>query len=144
MNRSKANQKPNPGTSAAATIFIIDDEPMLLELGVMLLAPAGYHLRIFRSAEDAFAAFLEGTTRPDLIITDYAMQEMTGMDLIKKCREIFPAQKVILVSGTVDERIYTHAACKPDRFLAKPYTGRQLTRAVHEVLKSSPVRSPAV
>ena len=113
MNRSKANQKPNPGTSAAAAIFIIDDEPMLLELAVMLLAPAGYHLRVFRSAEDAFAAFVEGQTRPDLIITDYAMQEMTGMDLIKKCREIRPEQKVILVSGTVDERVYLRASSNP-------------------------------
>jgi len=127
----------SPETGAAATIFIIDDEPMLLELAVMILAPMGFNLPTFRSAEDALAAFIQAKTRPLLLITDYAMQEMTGMALIERCREIFPEQKVILVSGTVDERIFLRSDCKPDRFLAKPYTGKQLVRAVKELLKAA-------
>jgi CheY-like chemotaxis protein len=56
-----------------------------------------------------------------LIVTDYAMHSMTGIDLIRECRRIHPKQKIILVSGSVDESIYTKAEEQPDRFLAKPY-----------------------
>jgi DNA-binding NarL/FixJ family response regulator len=49
------------------------------------------------------------------------MHSMTGMDLIRECRRIHPKQKIVLLSGTVDESIYTKAEATPDRFLAKPY-----------------------
>ena len=57
-----------------------------------------------------------------------------GMDLIQACRRINPRQKIILVSGTVDETIYHHAEQKPDGFLAKPYQAKQLADLVREVL----------
>jgi CheY-like chemotaxis protein len=49
------------------------------------------------------------------------MHTMSGMDLIRECRRIHPEQKIILLSGTVDESVYANALVKPDRFLAKPY-----------------------
>jgi hypothetical protein len=39
-----------------------------------------------------------------------------------------------MVSGTVDETIYRNSAQKPDRFLAKPYQGKQLSELVRELL----------
>ena len=110
--------QPNP---APVTIFVVDDEPMLLEMAVMILEPLHYRVRTFRDAQTALAEFSASEPRPALIVTDYAMHSMTGMDLIRECRRIHPKQKIVLLSGTVDESIYTRAEAKPDRFLAKPY-----------------------
>jgi DNA-binding NtrC family response regulator len=60
---------------------------------------------------------------------------MTGLDLIRGCRQIHPKQKIILVSGTVDEEVYQNSRIKPDRFLAKPYQSRQLISLVRSVLE---------
>jgi two-component system cell cycle sensor histidine kinase/response regulator CckA len=112
------------GTSsnnAPVTIFVVDDEPMLLEMAVMILEPLHYQVRTFRDPQTAIAEFSAANPPPALIVTDYAMHSMTGMDLIRECRRIHPKQKIILLSGTVDESIYTKAEVKPDRFLAKPY-----------------------
>jgi len=62
------------------------------------------------------------------------MHSMTGMDLIEACRKIKPQQRVLLVSGTVDENIYRNSKSKPDRFLAKPYQARQLVDLVEDLL----------
>jgi CheY-like chemotaxis protein len=99
----------------------VDDEPMLLEMAVMILEPLHFRVRTFRDPQTALAEFSAANPRPALIVTDYAMHSMNGMDLIRECRRIHPKQKIILLSGTVDESIYTKAEAKPDRFLAKPY-----------------------
>ena len=110
-----------PSNNAPVTIFVVDDEPMLLEMAVMILEPLHFRVRTFRDPQTAVAEFSAANPRPALIVTDYAMHSMSGMDLIRECRRIHPKQKIILLSGTVDENVYTQAEAKPDRFLAKPY-----------------------
>ncbi|MGO9584725.1 MAG: response regulator [Limisphaerales bacterium] len=107
--------------NAPVTIFVVDDEPMLLEMAVMILEPLNFRVRTFRDPQTAIAEFSAANPRPAVIVTDYAMHSMTGMDLIRECRRLQPKQKIILLSGTVDESVYTKAEVKPDRFLAKPY-----------------------
>jgi len=116
-----ASTNGTPSTNAPVTIFVVDDEPMLLEMAVMILEPLNFRVRTFRDPQTALAEFSAANPRPALIVTDYAMHSMSGMDLIRECRRIHPKQKIILLSGTVDENIFTKAEAKPDRFLAKPY-----------------------
>jgi len=110
-----------PPNNTPVTIFVVDDEPMLLEMAVMILEPLHFRVRTFRDPQTALAEYSASDPRPELIVTDYAMHSMTGMDLIRECRRIHPKQKIVLLSGTVDESIYTKAEATPDRFLAKPY-----------------------
>jgi CheY-like chemotaxis protein len=116
-----ADLNGTPSNNAPVTIFVVDDEPMLLEMAVMILEPLHFRVRTFRDPQTAVAEFSAANPRPALIVTDYAMHSMSGMDLIRECRRIHPKQKIILLSGTVDENIYTKAEAKPDHFLAKPY-----------------------
>jgi two-component system, cell cycle sensor histidine kinase and response regulator CckA len=116
-----ADSNGTPANNAPVTIFVVDDEPMLLEMAVMILEPLHFQVRTFRDPQTAVAEFSAANPRPALIVTDYAMHSMSGMDLIRECRRIHPKQKIILLSGTVDENVYTQAEAKPDRFLAKPY-----------------------
>ena len=122
---------PATGDGAARPLlFVVDDEPMLLDLATIVLGAAGFQVRTYRDAEGALAALQTRAGRPAVIITDYAMHAMNGMDFIRECRRLDPRQKIILVSGTVDETIYRNSPVKPDRFLAKPYDAEQLTEMV--------------
>src|SRR5678815_4793114 len=93
-------------------VFAVDDEPMLLELVSMVLEPIGCRVRTFRDPGTALRAFSLSNPRPSLIVTDFAMHSMNGMDLIRECRRINPGQRIILVSGTVDETIYQDSPVK--------------------------------
>ena len=126
MKPAKANPVP-----ASATIFVVDDEPMLLELAAAILQPLGYEVRTFRDPKEALAEF--STVKPALVVTDYAMGAMSGMDLIRECKRVNPRQKIVLLSGTVDENIYADSSAKPDVFLAKPYQVRDLVKSVQEL-----------
>ena len=115
-------------------IYVVDDEPMLLELASVILQPLGYTVKTFHDATSALEAFQAAKPFPVLVITDYSMHAMNGMDLIKACREIQPHQKIVLISGTVGEDIFRNSPEKPDQFLAKPYHSKQLVEVVERLL----------
>ena len=133
MNEPKV-ESPECGSSGDPVIYLVDDEPMLLELASVILEPLGYAVETFRSPETALRAFEVAEPPPALIITDYAMHSMTGLDLAQACRRLRPKQKVLLVSGTVGPEILHNAPARPDRFLAKPYEAEQLSDAVKGLL----------
>ena len=109
-------------------IFVVDDEPMLLELAMAILEPQGFEVRTFRDPKLALTEFAKA--RPAVVVTDYAMIGMSGMDLIHECKRVNPAQKTMLLSGTVDEHIYAKDASQPDTFLAKPYRVGEFIKSV--------------
>jgi len=115
-------------------VFVVDDEPMLLELASMIVEPLGCRVRTFRDPGTAVREFSLANPRPALIITDFAMHQMNGLDLIRDCRRINPGQKVLLVSGTVDAAVYRNSPYKPNAFLAKPYQTQELVDAVTALL----------
>ena len=112
-------------------VFVVDDEPMLLELASMIVEPLGFRVRTFRDPVTAVREYSLSQPLPVLVITDFAMHQMNGMDLIRDCRKINPRQKVLLVSGTVDAMVYRDSPQKPDAFLAKPYQTQELVNAVN-------------
>ena len=107
--------------NASPVIFVVDDEPMLLDLAEIILGPEGFTVNTFRDPDKALAEYKASQPPPNIFITDYAMEGMNGLDLIRECRRIHPDQRIIMVSGTVDESVYALAEAKPDCFLAKPY-----------------------
>jgi len=116
-------------------IYVVDDEPMLLELATVILEPLGYEVQTFRDPGSALKAYEAAQIHPTLVITDYAMHTMTGMDLLRGCRRIKPQQRILLVSGTVGEEVFQKSPSKPNRFLAKPYHARQLIDMVESLIK---------
>lgn len=129
-----AGHPASPAEDTRPVVFVVDDEPMLLELNSVILEPLGLRVRTFRDPDTAIRAFSLSDPWPVLIVTDYAMHTMNGMDLIAACRRLHPRQKIIMVSGTVDETIYRNSPEKPDLFLAKPYQSRQLSEMVRTLL----------
>ena len=124
MSQTKSNNSAGGGV----TIFVVDDEPMLLDLAVAILRPLGFNVRTFTDPRVALKEFSDA--KPAVIVTDYAMAEMNGLELVRECKRINPRQKMILLSGTVDQAIYEDLPQKPDRFLVKPYPVDEFIEAI--------------
>jgi len=134
MSASPANKNGQP-SDPRPLIFAVDDEPMLLELATMILQPQGFRVETFRDPVAAVRAFSLANPLPALIITDFAMHQMNGLDLIRDCRLIHPEQKILMVSGTVDGSVYRDSPHKPDAFLAKPYSATELIALAKQLVR---------
>jgi CheY-like chemotaxis protein len=121
-------------TAGNRVVYVVDDEPCMLDLLSILLEDEGYAVRRFEDPEAALRAYTLATPRPDLLIADFQMNSMNGLSLIRACRDLQPDQKTILTSGMAYAADSVDAAEKPDRFLLKPCTGQEFTSMVHIVL----------
>ena len=115
-------------------IYIVDDEPTLLELAEYILEMEGLRFEKFEEPKRALAAFNDADPKPDLIITDYVMLGMDGLQLVGECRRTKPDVKSILVSGTVQEEVVHRSPVKVDYFLRKPYLAQEFLGAINGVL----------
>ena len=122
-----------PATSPQPVAFIVDDEPMLLDLNESMLRSLGFNVQRFRAAELAFEAYEKSPIPPAIIVTDFAMHHMTGMDLMEACRKLHPDQKFLLVSGTVSAGVFANSPTKPDCFIPKPYAMDEFAAAVRSL-----------
>ncbi len=128
MDRAGKNEKE--------LVFIVDDEELLCQLADTVLSELGYRTRCFLDPEDVLRAVREDGHRPDLLVTDYVMGSMTGLELIEECKKLHPTLRTILLSGTVSESYLHNFPVQPDKFMAKPYPVAAFVRLVDATLRA--------
>ncbi len=116
-------------------ILMVDDEQMIADLGTRILGQLGYHVVTRTSAIDAIEVFRSSPDQFDLVITDYAMPDLNGIELATKILEIRQNVPVIVCTAGRD-RIADHAARSLgiQAFVMKPLDRRQLAVLVRKVL----------
>ena len=116
-------------------IFLIDDEPVLLEIGKQMLEHLGYQVTIRTSSIEALGLFSSQPGPFHLVITDMTMPNMTGEKLAREILRIRPGLPIILCTGFSEHVTEEKAKALGIReFLMKPLTLKDLARAVRRNL----------
>ncbi|MBI4664618.1 MAG: response regulator [Verrucomicrobia bacterium] len=116
-------------------VYVVDDESMIGEVVEVILKLKGFRPRFFTDPELAYETIMHEEPKPDLLLTDFLMSPINGMELIERCKRIQPGLKTILYSGNVGEEIMQYYAAKPDGFISKPFLPKTLVSVVNSVLK---------
>jgi signal transduction histidine kinase/ActR/RegA family two-component response regulator len=124
--------------AGTGTVLLVEDEPMLRELGSTVLQELGYQVVL---AENGLQAF-DMVTAPsglhfDLILTDIVMPGMGGRELVEKLRALRPQLRVVYCSGYTEDAIFHTGQLEPNTFfLQKPYTIAAVAQKVDEAMRS--------
>jgi len=109
-------------------VFLVDDEPFILEGMYHILDWASLGLRIVGHANDGAEA-LEALreTAVDVLVTDISMPKMTGLELIRRLREQGADLKIIVLSGFNDFDYLKEAMhLGIENYLLKPVNAQEL------------------
>lgn len=132
-----------PVPSAAARILLVDDNKLGLHARNALLREHGFEPVTAADGFEALAKFSEG--KIDLVVTDYKMPGMNGLELIGRIRSIAPATPIILISGYADALGWTEEQTGANAVISKnAQEVNQLMRAIRRLLQApakKPVRS---
>jgi len=116
-------------------ILFVDDEQVIVELGKRALERLGYTVSTRISSQEALQAFHAHPDTYDVVITDYSMAKMTGLDLCREIKLIKPDLPVILITGysesLTEEKIRAAGA---GGLLLKPIIYGELARMMRDLL----------
>jgi len=117
------------------TILLVDDEPLILDVGKRLLEFLGYRVCSAGNGQEALDLYRQKGGEIDLVLLDMVMPGLSGGEVFDQLRQIDPDVRVLLSSGySIDgqaQRIIERG-CRG--FLQKPFQVQQLSRKVREIL----------
>jgi len=118
---------------AKAKILLVDDEELVRRSLEANLKREGFELDSAASGEEALAILQECPC--DLLLTDNLMEGMTGIELLKKAKALYPEVKVIVFSGYEEKDSAEEVLCLgANCFLCKPIDFEELIERIDAVL----------
>jgi len=119
-------------------ILVADDESHILHVVSLKLRNAGYHVLTARDGQEALE--MAQSEKPDLIITDYHMPMLSGLELCRRLKQdpitsAIPAIMLTARGYQLDPSDTEQSGIL--RMLSKPFSPRQLLTTVNEVLLSA-------
>ena len=135
------NSSPLPTRSR---ILLVDDNANGLAARRSVLEELGYRIVTCTSGADALEEF--SAHKFDLVVTDFKMPRMDGLELIGRLRKLTPDLPIVLVSGYVDTLGMNEASTGADVVIQKSANEvSHLVRSVNRLLRrKSPPKKPAV
>lgn len=121
------------------TIFLIDDEQGIVDIGESLLNMLGYKVLVACSGTEAMEVYENNHEHIDLVILDLIMPKMSGTNTYKLLKQINPSTPVLLTSGysfNDTAKQLLEDGCQD--FIKKPFTLGELSRKVRFVLDGHP------
>lgn len=128
------SKKPSKGNE---TILIVDDEEMVISVGIRILESLGYTVLSARNGQEAVDIYQGNQAKIDLVILDIVMPVMGGGKAFDLIREIDPKAKVLLCSGYSLEGEASdilNRGC--NGFIQKPFRIDALSAKIREIIKN--------
>jgi len=135
---------PPAAVRGRGTILLVEDEAGVRELVRKTLVRRGFEVHAAPDGPSALR-LAAGLAEPvDLLITDVIMPELTGQDVVDRLRLSQPSLRVVYMSGYTGDTLAERCAIGPEvRFLAKPFSTRDLLKTVQDALEPAPVPAGA-
>jgi CheY-like chemotaxis protein len=119
------------------TILLVDDDPLIIDVGQAMLAALGYKVLSAKGGSEALTVYGEDRDRIDLVILDMVMPDMGGGKTYDELKAVNPQIKVLLSSGySLDGQASNILSRGCNGFIQKPFDLRSLSEKVRAVIDS--------
>ncbi len=128
------------------TVLVIDDDSDIRELVAWKLAQAGYAIFSASDGAEGLAATVAGDADrrpPDLILVDWMMPKMTGIEVCRSVRANAVTSRIpviLLTANAEGAEVESGFAAGVDDYIVKPFSPRELLGRIQAVLSRSEAR----
>lgn len=117
------------------TVLLVEDEPILLEMGQQMLGKLGYRVLAAGSPGAALTLAEAHAGTIDLLLTDVVMPEINGRELADRLHGLYPEMAILFMSGYT-ANVIAHRGVLDEGvvFMQKPFTKKNLDAKIREAL----------
>jgi two-component system chemotaxis response regulator CheY len=125
---------------AKLTVLLVEDDSFALKLAQTVLRNLGVaHVILARDGAEAIKILDSKATRADLIISDWNMPNVTGLDLLRHVRKTWANMPFIMLTGRATEDFVIAAKEHGvNGYVVKPFSPDQLSRKIQSVFNMKP------
>ncbi|HEY7423494.1 MAG TPA: PAS domain S-box protein, partial [Gemmataceae bacterium] len=124
-----------PAQVVGGRILVVDDERVVRNLARTVLERVGFQVLTADSGEQALDIYRREGKAIDLVLLDYSMPRMNGVQALKELAQLDPHVCVIFCSGYhTDDQVDQMLAAGARAFVPKPYRPRDIVQAIRRVL----------
>jgi DNA-binding NtrC family response regulator len=124
------------------TIIVVDDEPSIVRMCVQVLRSKGHTVNGFTQADEALKHL--GANPTDLLVVDYKMPELTGLEFIKKAWAMRPGMRVVMITAHGTREVMAKASeSGVQTIVLKPFTPGELAEGVAKAVGQLGTDPPA-
>lgn len=124
-----------PDTARFATILVVEDNAMVLEMMQEILKKRGYRVLVASLPEEALQLVRTTSEGIDLLVSDVVMPQMSGPELHERLTDLLPGLRALFVSGYASSAVIHKGQLREGvNFMAKPFTSEALLARVGELL----------
>ena len=116
-----------------ATILLVEDAQDLAQVVARELAAAGY--RVVHAADGRQALALHAAERPDLVILDWMLPVLDGLEVLRRIRQASATPILMLTARGEEADRVIGLEVGADDYLTKPFSMRELIARVHALLR---------
>ena len=121
-----AEQRPSQNRIRESTILVADDDSAILSLVAELLRHHQFRVLTASNGAQALGHARNHGNKIDLLLTDFEMPDMNGVQLAAAIRQFLPEVGVVLMSGSSG----MEAAAGVSTFLRKPFSAQDLVETI--------------
>jgi PAS domain S-box-containing protein len=125
--------QPHRNLKGTERVLFVEDDSDQLELIPRSLTPYGYILTTAQGGQEALDIIMSGEIF-DIIVTDFDMPGLNGIELARTLKQLNPETPIILVSGGREAAKAAQHHSGIAQMILKPYTGSSLAAAIRQTL----------
>lgn len=135
---SPATSERSVISGAGKRILYVDDDAMMTHLVKRLLAKCGFEVTVFEDPWAALSYLRHASNPPDLVITDYTMPFLSGLELSREILSLRPDMPIVLISGLLSDTLYKQAdQAGVKHVLFKPNSVEELCETVQRIVMAT-------
>jgi DNA-binding NtrC family response regulator len=124
-----------------ATVLVVDDEPLVLNMLGLVLQRQGMIARLARSGQEAVELYSRHRGDIGLVLLDVQMPQMSGPQVLQALRQLDPNVRCCFMSGEANSSVDDLLALGALAFFRKPFSLTEVIGTLDELLSQS--RPPA-
>ena len=127
-----------PDGRGSETILLVEDDDSVRAFAEKVLLRYGYTVIAARTPGDALEKAASAAEPPAILVTDMVMPGMSGIELAQRFASMWPATKVLYITGYVNDTVAGGAAdIAREMLIPKPFTPEVLARGIRRALDSA-------
>jgi DNA-binding NtrC family response regulator len=128
-------ENPAPVNQIRGTILLVDDEKMVLDVGVKMFTRLGFNVIPVENGRKAIETFKERKDSIDIVVLDIVMPDLGGAEVVDAIKDIDPNTKIMLSSGYGRDRNTADIMQNCHAFIQKPFSMQELSASLQSIME---------